>query len=72
MKEHNYKVFKSVLEHRNPHHHAGKKFYDGELIKSQNATWDYNMFKKGDFLEFKEEYRENEMNKIKKDEEKYF
>ncbi|HEY4511799.1 MAG TPA: hypothetical protein VJH55_03085 [Candidatus Paceibacterota bacterium] len=30
-------VFAGITKHRNPHHHSGTQFYDGDLLKAENA-----------------------------------
>lgn len=30
-------VFAGITKHRNPHHHGGARFFDGDLLKAENA-----------------------------------
>lgn len=50
-----YEVFKNISTHRNPHHHEGMKFIDGNIIDSEMA---YTMLKKDNplYSHFKPEY----------------
>ena len=42
-------VFDGVSKQRNPHHHAGRRFFDGDLLKAENAQGTLEIFTTGVF-----------------------
>jgi hypothetical protein len=46
----NFEVFEGISQHRNPHHHGGMRFIDGDLLKAENAQNERNMFQKPPLL----------------------
>ncbi len=61
----NREIFENVSKHRDPHHHKGMRFFDGDLLKAENAYRAKEAFKNPVFDEMlNPEYKPELMQKF--------
>jgi len=71
--EKNIEVFEGILKHRDPHHHKGMRFLDGDLLKAENAHGALEMFSTPEFdAMLNQEYKPTFFEELKKKKEESF